>query len=680
MSAIAGKKLLGLAGVLGAGVVVIATPVRAQEVAGNPSAGNLETVIVTATRLEMPLSEVSRSIAVIGRQEIETIQPQSVPQTLAYQPNITVAGGPRPSVQSVNIRGLAGGKVLQTVDGARQSFESGHRPSYFLDPELLRSVEAVRGPASSLWGSGALGGVVAQNTIKVDDVLAPQQRIGGFLKTGYNANDDGSTSTGAVLGRAGSLGWLLSGYYRDSSDIEMGNGEKLHGSGSHSHGGMGKLGWQLSDAQELEFIYRRAEWDGNVPANAAAEANDSSNFMIDRNQTTDNYNLGYRLNGDSDLIDLQARAYYNRVDLDETRRSDGRSDNTRQDVYGFNLSNLSRWSHVTLLYGVDAYREEYDARRGGSDRPEPPDARTDVWSAYTVAEIPLAAAWNLELGMRYDDYQTHARNLGNQTSDSATSPSAALVWDAAQWLQLSLRYDEAFRAPGAEELYSTGYHFCIYPGFCNAFAPNPDLKPEQAANTELNAKLVFERVAGADAIHLEASIFENRVNNFIEQVVVGPFFYPEMDAGYTTWVNVDDATLEGGEVSLAYLRGGLALKLGYGQVRGSDDHSNEDLTNVPADTLKADLAYTFDSLGLLAGVRYTYAASQNRTDYAENEAATNYDSYGVADLYASWTPAALTGLRFELNVNNLTDKYYRQAWEQLYQPGRELVLSARYQF
>ena len=192
--------------------------------------------------------------------------------------------------------------------------------------------------------------------------------------------------------------------------------------------------------------------------------------------------------------------------------------------------------------------------------------------------------------------------------------------------------------------------------------------------------MAFENVAGADAIRVETSVFENRVDNFIEQVVVGPFFFPEMDPGYTTWLNVDKATLQGAEISTAYLSGGLSVKLGYGLVRGEDDKTNEDLTNIPADTLKADLAYTFDSLGLLAGVRYTYAASQNRTDYAENEAATNYDSYGVADLYASWTPAALTGLRFELNVNNLTDKYYRQAWEQLYQPGRELVLSARYQF
>jgi hemoglobin/transferrin/lactoferrin receptor protein len=138
------------------------------------------------------------------------MQAQSVAQTLLYEPNITTGGGPRAANQEVNIRGLTGNKVLQTVDGARQSFESGHRPSYFLDPELLASVEAVRGPVSSLWGSGALGGVVAQRTINAGDFLPGERDLGGFVKTGFNSNNNQHTSTAAVLGRNGGTDWLLS--------------------------------------------------------------------------------------------------------------------------------------------------------------------------------------------------------------------------------------------------------------------------------------------------------------------------------------------------------------------------------------------------------------------------------------------------------------------------------------
>ena len=656
-------------------------------VAGNPAvlagvsgAERLETIIVTATRLEKPWTEIARSMAVISGEEIDSIQPQSIPQILAYQPNITVSGGPRAASQGVNVRGLTGSKILQTVDGARQSFESGHRPSYFLDPDLVQRVEAIRGPAASLWGSGALGGVVAQSTIDADNLLEEGQSLGGFLKTGYNDNGSGSNTTAALAGKGGDVALLLSAYYRDSDDLEMGNGEKLLGSGAESYGGLAKLTWELSDSQELELSFRGSEWDGSVPANGSEEIDDSSNFLISRDMTSSNARLEYNFDADSDLVQVKALAYSNSVDIDERRPTDGRKDTTSQDELGLNLSNLSQIGNAKLLLGAETYKENFKGKRGGLDRPVPPDADTTVWSAFALAELPLAEAWNLELGWRYDDFETRADNLNTRSSDSAASPSVALVWDAADWLALSLRYDRAFRAPSAEELYSSGYHFCIFAGFCNSFVPNPDLDSEEAANTEFMARMVFPQSLGADVIHLEVSVFENKVENFIEQFVVGPFFFPEMDAGYTSWRNVDKATLKGGEFSAAYVRGPLSLKLGYGLVRGEDDSSGRDLTNIPADTIKMDAAYQFDSLNLMAGLRFTYASSQNRTDYELNVEDTTYDSYGIADIYASWAPAALPGLRVDLNVNNIEDKYYRQAWEQLYQAGREIMVSARYQF
>ena len=116
------------------------------------SAFEVAPVLVSATRVEQDIDDVSRAIAVVEEDEIRTMQPQSVAEILRYQPNITVSGGPRPGNQSVNIRGLTGQKVLQTIDGVRQTFESGHRPTYFLDPELIRDVEVLKGPTSSLWG------------------------------------------------------------------------------------------------------------------------------------------------------------------------------------------------------------------------------------------------------------------------------------------------------------------------------------------------------------------------------------------------------------------------------------------------------------------------------------------------------------------------------------------------
>lgn len=654
-----------------------AAVLAASTAASEPAA--LETVVVTATRIDTRLEDAARSIAVVSRDTIESMQAQSIAQTLQFQPNITTAGGPRAANQGVNIRGLSGNKVLQTVDGARQSFESGHRPSFFLDPELLASVEAVRGPVSSLWGSGALGGVVAQRTIRADDILGPGDNLGGFLKTGLNSNNGQHTTTAALLGHGGRSDWLLSGYYRDSDDIELGNGDTLVGSANQTQGLLAKYRQGFGEDQSVEFIYRVASFDGAVPSNGEAEINDSSNFLLRREQVTHNASIDYRITGDRPWLDAQVLAYYNRVDMDEARLSDGREDRTVLDTIGLNVNNTQRIGEVTLLYGLDAYRESFSAERSGFNRPVPPDASSDVWSLYSQAQIPLSASWRLDLGLRYDSFSTAADNLGERRSDAASSPSAALVYTPADWAMLTLRHDRAFRAPGAEELFSTGTHFCMGPGFCNTFTPNPLLDPERAANSELLARFDLSEQLPVDRLIFEGSVFENRVDDFVEQIVSGPFFFGRPDPGNTRWINVNAARLRGGELAATLQQGGLSLRVAYGITRGEDRDSGEDLSNIPADTLNADLSYAFSDRALLTGLRLTHAADQDRTNVPEFTESL-FAGYTVADLYARWSPSWSSALRFDLNVNNLTDRFYQRAWDQLPQPGREVILSARYQF
>jgi hemoglobin/transferrin/lactoferrin receptor protein len=57
-----------------------------------------------------------------------------------------------------------------------------------------------------------------------------------------------------------------------------------------------------------------------------------------------------------------------------------------------------------------------------------------------------------------------------------------------------------------------------------------------------------------------------------------------------------------------------------------------------------------------------------------------YKAYTTADFYTSWSPAFIKGVKLDLTINNLTDRYYRQAWQELYEPGREIVVSTKYSF
>lgn len=646
---------------------------------GQPAV-ELRTLVVQATRVDQPLEEVARSVVVKHRESIDLIQPRSVARVLDYEPNISVSGGPRPDNQVINIRGLEGSRILQTVDGVRQVFESGHRPSYFLDPDLLDSVEVVRGPVSSLWGSGAVGGVVAQNTVAPAALLQPGRNLGGFVKSGFNDNNEQWATTAALAGRSGKIDWLASGYYRDGDDLEHGDGTTLDGSSYRDRGVLGKVLWHIDEIQSLTLNYRQARAAGAVPMNAAAQLNATSNTLIDRINDARNVSLDYRINGASPLLDARAMAYWNEVEMEERRVSDGRRDNTELDVYGFYLNNRSEWQGLTFLYGVDGYREEFKAQRAGASRPQPPEATSDTWGAFIQASVPLAESWRLDFGARYDRFSTEAKQLKQDRSDSQWSPSAALVWQPTANSELILRHDRAFRAPGAEELYTTGAHFCMGANLCNTFLPNPDLDPEHAANTELLGRMHFEQVLGG-ALTLTGSVFLNRVDDFIEQIVTDMTFFPVMDPGNTTWVNVDEAELKGFELVADYRVDALRWLISYGQTRGEDRKTGEDLTNIPADKLVNDISYGFSLAGdWVTGLRLTHARPQNRTDYTANTAGVTYDSYSLADLYVMWEPEWIDGLRLNIAINNLSDKHYRRAWQELYESGREVTLSARYMF
>jgi len=626
-------------------------------------------VLVSATRTESNVSESGRAVSVVEKSQLEVMQPQSVAQAVRYETNVTMSGGPRSGSQGVNIRGLSGSKVLQVVDGVRQVFESGHRPSYFLDPEMLKSVEVVKGPASTLWGSGALGGVVAQNTISAADLLKPSQDWGGFIKTSFNANNDKQTYVSALAGRTETLDWLLNGYFRDSNDLKQGNDQNLENSGKRDHGVLAKTQWQIDENQGLNFVYRQSNEAGEIPSNGEANLS-SSVFLIDRDTDTQNAALEYELNTESDHINALASVYWNHIEMEEARVSDGRGDSTELDVLGLSLQNSSVLDSMTLLYGVDGYSEDFTGTRDGANRPLPPEANTKVWGAYVSANVPLSETFQWELGARYDRFETEAENLNNKASDDDVSPSIALIWQASDALQLTLRHDRAFRAPSSEELYTNGTHFCMGPGMCNTFLSNPDLEPEKAANTELLARVEFEPNEQGGQWYVESSVFENKVDNFIEQIVsFSPF------PGNTTWVNVEKATIKGAEVATTYIQDALTLKLSYGQTRGKDKNTNEYLSNIPADKKTIDASYAWADRSITSGLRVTDVDAQNRVNNG-----ADYAGYTIADLYASWSPKELSGVKLDLAVNNLTDRYFRQAWQELYEPGREVIVSAKYSF
>lgn len=638
----------------------------------------LTPVVVSATREATEASQASRQVAVVDRQALDSQQPDSVADALKYQGNVEVGGGSRPGAQTPVLRGLSGTRVLQVIDGVRQNTNSGHRGTYFVDPELIQQIEVVKGPASALWGSGALGGVVAVQTRNARDLLAAGEQVGGHVRQGFHSADDKSLTSGALYGQQGQHDWLVSGYYHDSNNLRLGNGQDLTYSAARQQGVMGKYGWQPDDAQRLSLSVRHSQSDQNAPSNPASEV--SSSVPLVEQATRDfNTTLDYRLNpADNPWLDSRVTAYLNRTHFDEYRIEKQQQDDIDYQTLGLNGSNRASLGWANLLGGADIYLDKTWGSREGSSRPIPADGRSRVWGAYLQAEVPFLTRWQLTPGVRYDNFHTEDKQQADSArSQDHLSPSVGLTWFTTRWLTLNARYDEAFRAPTSEEMFTSGTHFCLGSFACNRFQPNPDLKAETARNKEIGARLNFEHLLADDQLELSANLFRNDISNYIELQVINDFSTMTFESNYA---NVTRARISGYELAADYRWRLLGLNLSYSQAKGEDKTQGDALADIPASKLVFGISQGLLDGDVRLGSRLSWYRDQDRVP--SSSSTQGYDGYTLWDLTASWRPQQGDWRNWQLDfaLDNVTDEYYLPAFSELYAPGRNAKLAVGYRF
>ena len=123
-----------------------------------------EITVFGGARGERALLDTPNAVAVIGEEEATRRQASTYEELIGDVPGVSIDGGPRGVSQEPNIRGFQDEQVVLRLDGARQNFNLAHRGRFFADPLVLKKVEVLRGGASTLFGSGALGGVIFLET------------------------------------------------------------------------------------------------------------------------------------------------------------------------------------------------------------------------------------------------------------------------------------------------------------------------------------------------------------------------------------------------------------------------------------------------------------------------------------------------------------------------------------
>ncbi|WP_425403673.1 TonB-dependent hemoglobin/transferrin/lactoferrin family receptor [Hwanghaeella sp.] len=632
-------------------------------------ATTLDSMTITGTRTEKAAIEVPAAITVVDRDSIVESQAKSLDDILETVPGLEMGGGPRDTAEQPNIRGFSGERVVMRVDGVRKNFEAGHRGRVFMEPSLLKQVDVLRGPSSTLYGSGAIGGVVSVETVDAADLLEPGQTIGGMVRTGFHTSNSQRFVTATAYGAPTDNTDVLFNLTRSSAgNYTDGSGNDVPGSGDSILSGLAK-GSVIVDGHGLEASVQSFKDDHIIPT----AANTNSTDFADRITNEKSAALTYTFEGMGNWLDARATAYYSRTDIREIRLSDRRHQTTELDTVGIDAANTSRfalsdWANLSLTAGLEAFQDRQVGSTNGTLRQEFPSAERNTQGYFLQAEFELYDDLTVTPSARYDYY--HLTAIGQPDNEEGEiSKQIAVSYRVAPWLTAFGSYAEAFRAPSLTELFVGGTHFVF-----NTFVANPDLRPEFAKNKEVGLATSFDNVLSeGDAFRMKGSVFRNDVEDLIELQVVGGIF------GTSTNVNVTDARIEGVELEAGYDSGTLFGAATYARLRGDDLADGDPLGDIPEDKATATIGYKWAPHGVKAGWRTIYYGGQERVP---NGTVPVKGSKFIHDVFVSWVPKDkdLDGLRVDFGVDNIFDKDYQRFLSELREAGRNAKLSVSYKF
>jgi hemoglobin/transferrin/lactoferrin receptor protein len=655
-----------------AAVLAAAATALAQTQAQTPPL-QLDPVSIDALRTARPVFQVPGSVSVVEGEQIERQQPNHYGDLLRNLPGVELSGGPRVTGMQPNIRGLEGERVQIRIDGARQDFQNEHKGRVFVDPDVLKRVEVVRGPQSTLYGSGAIGGLLSFTTKDASDFLQPGQHWGFRVKAGYQSAPDMGMASLTGYARAGAFDVLASGLYRNSSDIRQGGGTILPFSALEVMSGLIKVGAQVAPDARVSF-----SWLGHRDTGYSTTTPNTSSTTApaDRSDLQHTFAANFSYNpAKNPWFDFKGTLYHTRLDVHERRFSDSRVDGSFFRTTGIDLANsnnfaVNNWMGVRLTYGVDGYLQYVTGIRNGLPRAQYPNAQGNAYGFYAQSELKFFDIVTVTPGGRFDHFTRRPDNsaLGPDLDASHFSPRVSVSVEPVQWLNIYGLYAEAFRAPALNELYVSGSHF---PG--NLFIPNPFLRPETARNREVGVNFKFDDlVTKSDRLRARVTYFNTNYHDFIDEIVT---------ATTSTSLNRSTANISGIEAEISYSGFGFFGSIAASRVRGdATSPISQPLSSIPGDKLVLTAGYTHERTGLTFGGRAKFVADQNRVPLDGSTPVT--PGYSLFDLFASWEPQTgpLAGVRMDFGIDNITDRRYRDHLSAVSDYGRNFKFTTAFQF
>lgn len=639
-----------------------------QKVEGGQQPTRLDAVTSTGTRTQERADQLPFTVDVVDQEKIEQRRPQSLDDLLRDIPGVDSGGGPRRGGESPVVRGLDASRLLITIDGARQNFDAGHQGGMFIDPDLLKQVDVLKGGGSMLYGSGALGGVIAMTTKDAKDFLDPGDTAGARFKLGFDSvNKEWLYGTTLFAQPTKGVDLLANLTGRNGKNFRLGDGSTLPDSSEDLLSGLFKIGVQPLQYQNFTLSGMFFNDKGKAPSDAGGTAG-LENPLVDRSSKQRQLVFNWQGNDPTTpLFNPNLTLYTVNINVTDDRISAPRHDVSKQTTSGLDFSNTSKTMlgdiPNTLTYGVSYYHESQVGTRDGAPRLSFPKAQGDVAGIFLQDAISLTNTLSLVAGVRYDYYSRSSAVADSQQKD-AVSPRIGVNWQALPWLALYANTGWAFRAPALTEMYVAGIHFGGAPGHNNVFIPNPDLKPETSFGYETGMRLKFDNLIDkGDRLRITGAFFDNYYKDFINLVVTVDMF----GGGTSTYVNVPRAHIYGAESQIQYDNTYWFAGLGFSAIRGKDEQSHDWIDSMPADKIVGTIGAKLPQWDMLVGWRSEYNFKQHRVV----DTTLKTPSYFINGVFASWAPSdgPLRGLRIDAGIDNIFDVAYRRHLEAIDEPG-----------
>ncbi|MCD0245240.1 TonB-dependent hemoglobin/transferrin/lactoferrin family receptor [Xanthomonas melonis] len=664
---------------------------------------------VTATRTQRALVDVPGTVDVIDREQLDNQLVRELKDLFRYTPGVSVTStnGRFTGANGIRIRGLDGNRVAILVDNvpvsdtfAFGSYLNANRN--FVDLETLKRVEVVRGPASSLYGSDALGGVVAFVTKDPADYLSQDKHSYVGLKFGYEGDWNGlfAGATGAFGGERWS--GLVAVAHRqgqetqNQGDNRSRNFNRTAANPQNVDGRsvLTKLVYAPSAQQRFKLTVEGNEDYGSIEALSSIDTRSptASLRVLSQqgrdHQTRARVSLRHELDAlDSALADdLQWLAY--RQDSQSLQRTNElRGNNTRrhnehsfdQRVYGLLVNAHKVVATETMrhdiTYGLDGTWTDTRAKRDGyslnlangaiSNRVgqdvfpvrDFPKSETTKVGLYAQDEIGLLdGRLSLTPGVRVDYFRLSPQidgifrednpGVGVATIDQTqVSPKFGAVWRFSDAWSAYANYAHGFRAPPYNDV---NIGFTNLQGRYTAIA-NPDLKAETSRGGELGVR--FNDAVG----YLGLALYYTDYRDFIESNAPAGV---NAD-GFMVFQsrNVDDVVIKGAEaragIDLGVLAGWQGWSVNSAVAYSEGDNLTDNMPLNSVDPLRGTLGMAFDGQGWGAELIGTFVARKRRPQLD-----TYYTPAGYAtlDLMGHWEFAP--GAKLTAGVFNLADRRY----------------------